>query len=344
MGRVYEGARFFATLQDVGDMLAELAYIDHAKPYLEGLPWNVLFDTYDVELGERHPFTIRVTLDGDEKWRPVEQQLRAFEDDAVTRAEGDVAALLETARVVLDFDPAPHRATVEQLGRIQDWLLRKGTRDLGQLERTLDDWTGSAADAFALDFYQPLELIHANQCYLLGESAKAMSMAVGVFETGRDALMNAVLAARHVLNEQLKARAGHGGGSSSKDFLTVAAVAITVVTSLGFVSPPTAAGLAVANIGIGLARQYALSDDDVHETATIEGSTAEEAAAALLREVGYIRERTDRALSNLSGEFGPVRTAMSDMLDARRLHPPRPRLTADTTPERFHFQAGCSCS
>jgi hypothetical protein len=100
----------------------------------------------------------------------------------------------------------------------------------------------------------------------------------------------------------------------------------------------------VANIGIALARQYSLSDEGVHETATIEAATAEEAAAALLREVGHIQSRTDLALTNLSGEFGPVRSALADMRDDRRLHPPRPGLSADTPPERFRFESGCSCS
>jgi hypothetical protein len=343
MSEVYESARFFEALTEVGDMLAELAYIDRAKPFLEGFAWNAMFQMYDVELGERYPFNVRITLDEEEEWTRALEQLRGFEDDAVALAEGEVAALLEAARAVLQFDPAGHRATVEQLGRIHDFLLREGTQDLGQLERSLDDWTGSAADAFALDFYQPLELVHANQCYLLGESAKAMTMAIGVYETARDALMNAVLAAREVLDEQLEARAGGSAGSSRRNFLTVAAAAITVVTSLGFVNPPAAAALTVANIGIGLARQYSLDEEGVHETATIEAASAEEAAAALLREVDHIHSRTGLALTNLSGEFGPVRSAMSAMRDDRRLHPPQPGLAADTPPERFHFDSGCRC-
>jgi predicted RNA-binding Zn ribbon-like protein len=337
MSQAFENARFFETLDEVGGMLAELAFIDLAKPYLEGVAWNALFDMHDIELGERHPFTVRVCIEDDAHWSEIQGQLGDYAETAGDTASGDVEALVETTRTIVGFDPARHRQTVEQLARIHDFLLRQGTQDLGQLERSLDDWTGSAADAFALDFYEPLELVHANQCYLLSESAKAMTMAIGVYETAQDALMNAVLAVRDVLDEQLRARAGGKGGPSSQDFLTVAAAALTVVTSLRFVSPPAAAALTMVNIGVGLARMYAVSDEGVHETATIEAATAEEAAAALSREVSNVAARTDRALTNLSGEFAPVRSAMSDMLDDDRLHPPRPGLTADTPPARFHF-------
>lgn len=334
MGQPFETARFFDTVTEVGDMLAELQYIDRARPYLLGLPWNAMFETHDVVLGRRYPFDIRISTEDEGEWAEVRHRLEGFADEAGARAQSEVEAVVDATRTLVGFDPGRHRTTVQQLVRIHDLLVRKGIQDLGLLERTLDDWTGSAADAFALDFYHPLEQVHTNQCYLLSESAKAMTMAIGVYETAQDALMNAVLAARLVLDEQLRTRAGGGGGSSTEDFLTVAAAAIAVATSLRFVSPPVATTLSVASLAIRLAQPYAVTDKGVHETATIEASSADEAAAALLREVSHVRERTDRALSNLGGEFAPVRSEMSD----RRLHPPRPALTADTPASAFRFQ------
>jgi hypothetical protein len=339
MPEVYENAAFFETLGDVTGMLADLWYVDAAKPYLQGLPWNVMYDRiYEVPLGERHPFHVRVSVN-DEDWPRVQRQLRGFHDEAVAKAESAAQALAGAASTLTGFDPGSHRETVAQLCRIHDFLARDGHKDLGLLVRYLDDWAGSAADTFADNFFQPLELVHANQCYLLGEMAKAVANAVGIVEAAQDSLMNAVTAASDVLDQQLAQRARGSGGSSGTELLTVTTAAIGLVNTLKYATTPTAAALGLASVGATLVREYGISNVEVEPT-TMRASSAEDVAESLQGEVSGVGTWLDGSLSELNGTVGTKRTDMADMQDADRLSAARPTLTAETPRQHFHYQFG----
>jgi len=339
MPEVYENAAFFESLGDVADMLADLWYVDAAKPYLQDLPWNVMYDNiFEVPLGKRHPFHVRISVN-DEEWPRVQHQLRSYEGEAAAKAESAAQDLAGGASTLTGFDPGSHRETVAQLGRIHDLLARDGHKDLGLLERYLDDWAGTAADTFADNFYQPLELTHANQCYLLGEMAKAASNAVGIVEAAQDSLMNAVRAASDVLDQQLAQRARGSGGSSSTEFLTVTTATVGLVNTLKYATTPTAAALGLASVGATLVREYGISNAGV-KPATIRASSADDVAESLRGEVSGAGTWMDRSLSALNGTVGAKRTEMSNMEDDDRLSAARPALTPDTPRQGFHYQFG----
>lgn len=340
-------------LTRLGDLLADLRYVDRALAYLQEQDmsfWETVaaragiyrgYSVMVVELGRTVPF--RRTYDipyppinapwqfGNPREEEIRNHLRSLEEEASRWAAANVVFLWEQIAPYTHSSPTLYEhGVVEPLRRGLARLEDEVGNDFAKLRYSLSDWKGTAADNFASDFYHPFQDTLDSHKRLLLALAGAVRVAKAVNEVALHSVTAVLEAGCRALYAQLRLRAGQAElerqETQRKALILAASTGSLLATVLGTTSLWAVGAAAVAE---SFAVAASGTPERSWEEIVFRSTTAEEILGDIVEALRTVDERVDRELEELKMQVDDVLSRVSRLRRGRdgddgRLIPIRP--------------------
>jgi hypothetical protein len=340
----FDRVEFRRLLGEVSRYLAELRHIDEALAYLAardvapGAGPGPNPGTIEIHLGRTYPFV--ATLRSYSAWNPATREaIQVHLDELYLEADrwatADITTLGERVRTLTTPRTRRYDRIVQDLEAVYFPLAALIKDDFGELRHTLGNWQGDAAENFASKFYHPFGKVLDNQAWLVDALAVMFERSKVITELSQHSLMNAVVATRDALLEQLQQRSEGNPGPSLKEVLIIGSAAAGVLAALTFSAPAAAAGFVAISSALGYAATQVPDSEDA-ERRTLTGASAEELAESMASAVSRILVNVGRQFGEVEDELKRLSDHLNSMRQADTLVPKRPYLTDGPTPSEFY--------
>lgn len=363
---VYDRGDVHRFLTRLGELLADLRYVDRALAYLQEQDmsfWETVaaragiyrgYSVMVVELGRTVPFRRIYDIPYppiNPPWQfgnPTEEEirghLRSLEEEASRWAAANVVYLWEQVAPYTHSSPALYEhGVVEPLRRGHARLEDEVTDDFAKLRHSFSDWKGIAADNFASEFYHPFKHTLDSHKRLLLALAGAVKVAKAVDEVALHSVTAVLDAGCRALETQLRLRAGQAERerqeTQRKALILAASTGGLVATVLG-TSSLWAVGAAAAAESLTV---FASGDlDETWKEVVFRTTTAEEILGEIVEKLTGVDRRVDDQLDELRAQVDDVLSRVSRLRRGRdgddgRLIPIRPVIVDGVDAETFYL-------
>lgn len=333
-------------LDDIGDYLAELRYIDLAQQRIVQRNQEYAAagtasgaNPIQVQLGTQYPFMSQAIM-APTTVSP-ESELRHFEvlaERATQWAANEMAFLGHMIQEIMHYPISGYALMDGYLQNVWTTLHTFVEEDFGYLDGHLSDWEGTAADEFKSLFYKKQEPARRNQQHLITALQGALEVSRRTVEYSQQSVINAVTAAREALLEELYLRSVDGGGALPKAALIVIAGAATVLGSvLGTYSLWSAVTLESVAFAAGTAATTLPAD--LTDERGIGGGSAEEIYVGLLDAIREVNRFFSRELDYLHDQLRRLQGTVRDLRKSYLILPKRPPLADGVSGAEFYHNS-----
>ncbi len=338
---------FTEALNKVERLLAELWCVDKLEEEIlrqgDELTGDVLAGPIEVTIGWTHPYQRRIYVAphvgvdaARAAWATTIRDAQLLGQEWARSEMGYVRM-----RIRYLMDPLPTRLewsseTMQPIGTMLDTGFPE---DLAELEKSMSDWHGLAADKFYTDFYLKIKDAAEAHAWATGQIAAGIAGGTAVLDLGRQSLQNVALAAVDAVDKQLAAR-GPGPGLSTETTLLIGATVAGLLALVPGVNAAVASALSAANVLLSYAKDQvpAASGQD----SQVSGRDARAMFASFMSAVDETMSSTDSHWELLGERMAEVHGHLQKIREdneGKVWIPPRPTMAdGPVAPGDFHHE------
>ena len=339
---------FQTLLSDIGQLLAELKYVDDAVDFLTSDGQQQPSAMVRHTIGRTEPFDVysspRYAGIGEEELGGLDEvqeleHLQELADDAAMWAYGEMPEIRERCDLIVKPVQEDYIEVAEALRDLVETLENSNAAGEGDdnFGLNMSRWSGNAALSFDRGFVEPFSSVRHNHRLALARSAACVASGRAVVIAGQNALMNLMATYKQGLLDQLKQRAQRNrAGTIDGSALVVVGTGLniigTLVSATGGGAP---VGVAIAATGTGLAYAGSQIPSADSEERTIQVAEAPDVVSDMRQSIAATRATYIQDWMRVGYRLQAVQRDLDEDEADGLLFPPAPSIDG-ATPEDFH--------